>query len=91
MFYGLPKTPKPSCPLRPIVSSIGPVSYQAARFVADTIAPLVGASSLHHLKNSQDLVNKISDLTLTHDDIMVTALFTNTPIPEAYEIGRYAV
>ncbi len=91
-FYGLPKIHKPSCPLRPIVSSIGSVSYQAARFVADIIAPLVGASSPHHLKNSQDLVNKISDLTLTNEDIMVsydvTALFTNTPIPEALQVIR---
>ena len=39
-FYGLPKIHKVNCPLRPIVSSIGAISYQVASYVADTCHPL---------------------------------------------------
>ena len=82
---------KKSCPLRPIVSSIGCVTYQAARFIADIIAPLVG-SSPQHLKNSADSVSKIMNLTLASGEIIVSydvkALFTNTPIPDTLRIIR---
>ena len=44
------------------MSSVGSVTYQAARFIADIIAPLVG-SSPHHLKNSADFVSKVMNLS----------------------------
>ena len=43
-FYGLPKVHKNDWPLRPIVPSIGSVSYEVARFIADILSPLVGKS-----------------------------------------------
>ncbi|XP_071476530.1 uncharacterized protein [Diadema antillarum] len=88
-FYGLPKVHKPTCPLRPIVACRGSISYDIARFVADIISPLVGQSD-YHRQNSKDLVNKLSDLVLDQDEVMVsydvTALFTCTPVKESLSI-----
>ena len=41
-FYGLPKIHKKNIPLRPIVSSIGSVSYGVAKELARIIKPLMG-------------------------------------------------
>ena len=60
-FYGLPKVHKDNWPLRPIVSSIGSVSYEVARFIADILSPLVGKFP-HHIKNTQDFVEKVKNI-----------------------------
>ncbi|XP_066018930.1 uncharacterized protein [Pocillopora verrucosa] len=60
-FYGLPKIHKKDVPLRPIVSSIGSVMYDTAKFLAKIMKPLVGLNS-HHIVNSEDFVNKIAEL-----------------------------
>ncbi|XP_072050268.1 uncharacterized protein [Amphiura filiformis] len=90
-FYGLLKVHKPLCPLRPIVSSIGSVTYQAAKFVADIIVPLV-CQSPHHIKNFADFAERVGNLTLHEGEIMVsygvTGLFTNTPVPDALRVIR---
>ena len=52
------EVPKAALPLRPIVASRGSTIYNTARFVANILAPLVGRSP-QHLKNSEDLVNKL--------------------------------
>ena len=52
-FYGLPKIHKPDpVPVRPIVSSIGSVTYKIAKYVASVLGPLVGKTP-HHIKNSR--------------------------------------
>ena len=88
-FYGSPKVHKPACPLRPIVSSIGSVTYQVAKFVADIISPLAGQSP-HHFKNSANFVERVRNLTLQQGEVMVsydvTGLFTNTLVPDALRI-----
>ncbi|XP_072016528.1 uncharacterized protein [Amphiura filiformis] len=90
-FYGLPKVRKPSCPLRPIVASRGSITYDTAKFVANTLSPLVGKSE-RHLQNSEDLVNKISKFTLGPDECLVsfdvTALFTCVPVDESLVIVK---
>ena len=44
-FYGLPKVHKPEpIPVRPIISSIGSVTYNLAKHAAKIIGPLVGQS-----------------------------------------------
>ncbi|XP_072037413.1 uncharacterized protein [Amphiura filiformis] len=82
-FYGLPKVHKANVPLRPIVSSIGAVTYDIAKFLAKILGPLVGKSE-HHILNSKDFADKISDLSLEPDETItsfdVTALFTTMAV-----------
>ena len=55
-FYGLPKIHKEGVPLRPIVSSIGVVTYHTAKELARILKPLVGRSP-YHIQNSSDFIN----------------------------------
>ena len=80
-IYGLPKVHKNNIPVRPIVSSIGSVRYNLARFISDLP---------HHIQNSQDFVTRIKDLELDDNEILtsydVTALFTSVPVEGAIEV-----
>jgi hypothetical protein len=84
-FYGLPKVHKKDVPLRPIVSSIGGITYQPAKLLANILGPLVGKTD-RHIKNSQDFVEKIKDLEVPPPwqlvSFDVSALFTSLPINE---------
>ena len=88
-FYGLPKIHKPGMPLRPIVSSIGAVTYQTSKEVARILRPLVG-KSIHHVKNTQDFLDSIKGINLGKDQCMmsydVKALFTSVPTKKASNI-----
>ena len=88
-FYGTPKIHKDDIPLRPIVSCIGCPAYAASKYISDIIKPLAGKSE-HHLKNSQDLINKLANVIVEPDEIMVSydvsSLYTNVPIEEAIGI-----
>ena len=85
-FYGLPKIHKPGMPLRPIVSSIGAVTYQTSKEVARILKALVGKSE-HHVKNTQDSIESIKGIHLDEDQCMVSydvkALFTSVPTTKA--------
>ena len=85
-FYGLPKVHKPGMPLRPIVSSIGAVTYQTSKEVARNLKPLVG-KSIHHVKNMQDFIDSIRGIHLGEDQCMmsydVKSLFTSIPTTKA--------
>ena len=88
-FYGLPKIHKNTTPLRPIVSTIGSVTYELSKFLTNILSPLVGSTS-HHIANTVDFVSKIKDLDLSDQEIMVSydvsALFTSVPVPKAVEV-----
>jgi hypothetical protein len=90
-FYCLPKVHKPQVPLRPIVASRNSMTYNLAKFIAKVLRPLVGKSE-RHLKNSQDLVNKLRGVTLSNNQSLisydVTSLFTNVPVDESVSIIR---
>jgi len=87
-FYGLIKVHKAAAPLRPIVSGIGSVTYELAKFVAGIIAPLIGKTDCH--KNTQSFVDKIKDIHVKPDESLVsfdvTALFTSIPVSKTVEI-----
>ena len=53
-FYGLPKVHKNNIPLRPIVSSIGTITYECAKYLADVLSPLMGKTE-HHVKKLQGI------------------------------------
>ena len=88
-FYGLPKMHKLGMPLRPIVSSIGTVTYQTSQEVARILKPLVG-SSPHHVKNTQDFIYQMKGIHLGKDQCMmsydVKAQFTSVPTTKAITI-----
>ncbi|CAH1242829.1 HMCN1 [Branchiostoma lanceolatum] len=88
-FYGLPKIHKPDTPLRPIVSSIGSITYNSARFLADTLSPLVGKSE-HHIVNSQQFAELIKHRRVEEDEELcsfdVVSLFTSVPVNKALDI-----
>ncbi len=90
-FYGLPKIHKIAIPLRPIISSIGSVTYNIARFLADLIGPLAGKTR-HNIKNSADFVQKVKDILVLDDETItsydVVSLFTCIPIKEAIAVVR---
>ena len=90
-FYGLIKVHKTGAPLRPIVSSIGSVTYQLARFVANIMSPLIGKSE-YHITNTQSFVEQIRDLQLDPDESLVSfdvsALFTFIPVDKTLDIVR---
>ena len=79
-FYGLPKVHKENTPLRPIVSSIGSVSYGVAKEVARIIKPLVGATE-YHVNNSMEFTEEIKKMKLEEGECLtsyeVSALFTS--------------
>ena len=86
--YGLPKIHKKNIPLRPIISSIGSVSYGVAKELAKIIKPLVGTSE-DHVNNTKEFTDeerpKLEEgECITYYD--VTALFTSVPVSSALEI-----
>ena len=88
-FYGLPKIHKTGIPLRPIISSIGTVTYNTAKELAKILKLLVGLSN-HHVHNTRDFVKQLKELRLKKEESMVsydvTALFTSVPIPPVLKI-----
>ena len=89
LFYGLPKIHKEGTPLRPIVSSIGAVTYSTSKELSRILKPLVGKSP-HHICNNQDFMEHLKGITLGPDEVMVSydmrALFTSVPIQPAIEV-----
>ena len=66
-FYGLPKVHKDGIPLRPIVSSVGSVSYETGKELSRILKPLVGKTE-HHVKNSKDFIDGIQHIRLKPDE-----------------------
>ena len=90
-YYGLPKVHKKDTPLRPIVSSIGSVTYETAKELSRILKPLVGRST-HLVRNNQDFIHSIEEITVEPEECMmsfdVKALFTSIPIQPTLKIIR---
>ena len=88
-YYGLPKVHKTGIPLRPIVSSVGSVSYETAKELSKILKPLVG-NTPYSVRNTKDFIHSIQDLRLQDDECMVSydveALFTSVPVKPAIAI-----
>ena len=78
-FYGLAKLHKKEVPLRPIVSSIGCVTYGVAKELSRILKPLV-AKSLYHVINRKEFADEIRNTKLEEGECVtsfgVTAPFT---------------
>ena len=88
-FYGIPKLHKEGTPLRPIVSSIGAVTYPTSKELSKILKPLVGKSP-HHIHNNHDFIEDLKTIKLGPEEVMVSydvkALFTSVPIKPALKI-----
>ena len=78
--YGLPKIHKKEYPLRPIISSVNSPTH----FLAQTLYHYIKQhkkKTISHVDNSFDLVNKIKNIIIPDEYIMlsldVCCLFTN--------------
>ena len=87
--YGLPKVHKQGMPLRPIVSSIGAVTYESAKELSKILKPLVGKSP-HHVHNNQEFLQHLKGIQLGPDEVIISydvkALFTSVPIQPGLNI-----
>ena len=85
-LYGNVKTHKPGFPIRPIISTVGSVSYSLSKFLVKLLQPLVGTIANSNVLNSVDLVNKLRNVNIEDGDCMVsfdvTSLFTNVPVDD---------
>ena len=85
----LPKIHKTGNPLRPIVSSMGSVTYGGAKGLSKVLKLLVGKSP-HHIQSTGDFLSKAKGLTLQLGECLtsydVTSLFTSVPIDPALNI-----
>ena len=72
--------------LRPIISSIGSVTYETAKKLSRILKPLMGKSP-HHDK---DFIHSLEDIKMIPDECMmsfdVMALSTSVPIEPAINI-----
>ena len=88
-FMVYQKCIKQGCHLRPIVSSIGAVTYETSKELSKILKPLVGQSP-YQVQNNQKFLHELKDQTLGPDDIImsydVKALFTSVPIQPAIDI-----
>ena len=88
-FYGLPKIDKEDVPLRPIVSSIGSVTYGVAKERSRILKSLVG-NSIHRVNNSKEFAEEIRNIKLERGECItsfdVTALYTSIPVADAIEM-----
>ena len=70
-FYGLPKIHKKNMPLRPIVSSIGSVTYGVAKELARVIKPLMGNSE-HHVNNTKQFAYEMRKTKLEEGECITS-------------------
>ena len=88
-LYGLVKTHKINNPIRPIISSVGSVSYNLSKWLVKILTPMVGNISNTNVKNNVDFTNKLNSLNLNFDFNMVSfdivSLFTKVPVDDLLE------
>jgi hypothetical protein len=86
LFYGQPKIHKPNIPLRPIIAFCGATTYNLAKELSNRLRPLTLKSN-HMLKNTRDFIERIKDIEIDHDEVMVSfdvkSLFTCIPLDYA--------
>lgn len=90
-FYTLPKIHKPGNPPpgRPIVSGCDSLLEPLSKFLDYFLQPLL-LKTKSYLKDTQDLIDKIEDMILPENTVLltldVTALYTNIQHSEAYRV-----
>ena len=75
--------------MRPIVSACGTSTYNLAKFLTRILQTYVGMTP-SYVKDSQDLVSKLSYWEINEDEELVSfdvsALFTSIPVARALQV-----
>lgn len=91
-LYSLPKIHKDNIPVRPIVSFIGSPTYLLSKELNRTLLSNVSFSSPFSIKNSIDLVSKLSSLTVPPNSFLVSFdvanLFPSVPLDQTLSLVR---
>jgi len=86
ILRGLPKLHKNDVPIRPLVNFTPAPTYIVAKRLDSIIRNLVTLENSHSLKNSIDLVNKISTTKIQNNHRLasfdIVNLYTNIPVEE---------
>jgi hypothetical protein len=91
-LYGLPKTHKPNCPLRPILSMIGSPQHKLAKYLTSLLTPVSDRFSKYVVKDSFSFVELIKSIPLSNGvkqhmcSFDIKSLFTNIPLVEVTNI-----
>jgi hypothetical protein len=87
-LYGLPKTHKDGCPVRPILSACNTHNFQLAKNLVPILSNL--AIGDYTLKNSYEFTSMIRTMPNADSLLMcsldIESLYTNVPVDEAIEI-----
>ena len=82
-FYGRVKLHKVDHPVRPVISAVGTATYNASKFLAEIISPLVGHAG-YTVRNSKEFVANVAGMEIAPEEIMISfdveALYTSLPI-----------
>ena len=88
-MYGQPKIHKQNYPLREIVDSTSSVAKECDKYISKILQKYTGKTP-YYIKNSADFAEKIKDLRVEEDEVLVsydvTALYPSVPQDEAIEI-----
>ena len=91
---GLPKLHKTNVPMRPITSGIGSAPHRLAKLLAKPLSSNLGAVSDSHLRNSNDLMERLRDVDFTDKCLAsfdVKSLFTNVSVDGAFKVIKSVV
>ena len=91
---GLPKLHKTNVPMRPITSGIGSAPHRLAKVLARPLSGTLGAISDAHLRNTDDLMEKLEDVDFSDKCLAsfdVKSLFTNVPVEGALKAIKTVV
>ena len=87
-FYLLPKIQNENNPRRPIVSANGRSTEKISEFIDFHLRPFV-ENLPSHIKDTNDYLKKMENLTIPENTMDVTSLYTNmmTELPHAENVG----
>ncbi|CAD6207985.1 GSCOCG00010260001-RA-CDS, partial [Cotesia congregata] len=93
-IYGLRKTHKQTCSLRPVVSCVNSPSYNLAKFLHKILSPVIETFQ-YNIKNSFDFVAFSKTVSLPEGYVLISldvvSLFTNVLIEETWDNIKHLV